>query len=136
MTEQIGYYWLKENKFICKTCQEEENIEKNDLKSVDQKLIMKKADRFVKEIEVLGILLDQKGSARSSLDHRLAKAELAYGSIASLLKDPRVPIRERLRAWSRGPVNSALYGALHTCMMRAIIVDLYCIFSQLSHTCI
>ena len=32
--------------------------------------------------------------------------------------------------------NSALYGALHTCMMRAIIVDLYCIFSQLSHTCI
>ena len=32
--------------------------------------------------------------------------------------------------------NSALYGALDTCMMRAIIVDLYCIFSQLSHTCI
>ena len=32
--------------------------------------------------------------------------------------------------------NSALYGALHTCMMRAIIVYLYCIFSQLSHTCI
>ena len=32
--------------------------------------------------------------------------------------------------------TSALYGALHTCMMRAIIVDLYCIFSQLSHTCI
>ena len=63
------------------------------------------------EIKVLGVLIDQRGSADGSIDFNLARADGAYGSIAKLLKDKKVPVEERLRAWCRGPVGSALYGA-------------------------
>ena len=38
-------------------------------------------------------------------------ADGAYGSIAKLFNDKNISVEERLRAWCRGPVGSALYGA-------------------------
>eukprot|EP00973_Karenia_brevis_P086506 11997260-Karenia_brevis.AAC.1 len=63
-----------------------------------------------RQIEVLGIMLDQRGSTEASMEHRLAKAEGAYGLIAHQLKNKRIPVKERLLAWSKGPVASAIYG--------------------------
>eukprot|EP00973_Karenia_brevis_P010364 1406009-Karenia_brevis.AAC.1 len=45
------------------------------------------------------------------MQFRLSKADGAYGAIAKLLRNKTVPVAERLRAWSRGPGNSALYGS-------------------------
>ena len=67
--------------------------------------------QFKNELEVLGVHLDRRGNAPASIDHRLKKAEGCYGSMAHLLKDKDTPAKERLDAWSKGPVSSALYGA-------------------------
>ena len=67
--------------------------------------------RWCTEMQVLGVMLDQKGDTLASMSHRLSKAEGAYGSMAAMLRDPKVPVKERLSAWCRGPVTSALYGA-------------------------
>jgi hypothetical protein len=66
--------------------------------------------KFAEEIVVLGTNLDRRGSTPASMNHRLIKAEGCYGGMASLLKDRGTPGKERLDAWSRGPVSSALYG--------------------------
>eukprot|EP00973_Karenia_brevis_P003797 524210-Karenia_brevis.AAC.1 len=60
---------------------------------------------------VLGVKLDRRGSPVTSMDHNLARAEGAYGSIAGMLRDKRIPVEERIKAWSRGPVGSAVYCA-------------------------
>ena len=62
-------------------------------------------------LEVLGVMLDQRGTTQTSNTHRLAKAEGVYGSLSKKLRDPRAPVGERLAAWGRGPVASAMYGA-------------------------
>eukprot|EP00973_Karenia_brevis_P002590 353800-Karenia_brevis.AAC.1 len=61
-------------------------------------------------MEALGVLLDRRGGTMSSIDHRLQKAEGTYGPIAGLLRNKYAPISERLAAWGRGPVSSAIYG--------------------------
>eukprot|EP00973_Karenia_brevis_P021633 2975773-Karenia_brevis.AAC.1 len=67
--------------------------------------------QFTSELKVLGVMLDRRGNPGTSMDHNLTRAEGAYGSIARLLKDKGVPVSERLKGWSRGPVSSAVYGA-------------------------
>ena len=67
--------------------------------------------RFREQLEVLGVMLDRRGSTSTSIEHRLSKAEGAYGSLAMQLKNSKLPVSERIAAWSRGPIVSALYGA-------------------------
>eukprot|EP00973_Karenia_brevis_P031248 4313243-Karenia_brevis.AAC.1 len=62
------------------------------------------------ELEALGVMLDRRGNTSVSMDHRLAKAGGTYGSISKLLKDGRARIKDRIEAWSKGPVSSAVYG--------------------------
>ena len=45
------------------------------------------------------------------MTHRMSKAGGSYGSMSTALKDPKLPAAERLSAWCRGPVVSAMYGA-------------------------
>eukprot|EP00973_Karenia_brevis_P034121 4707094-Karenia_brevis.AAC.1 len=61
-------------------------------------------------MEAVGVMLDRRGNSQSSIDHRLMKAGGTYGGIAKLLRDGRARIKDRLEAWNKGPVNSALYG--------------------------
>jgi hypothetical protein len=67
--------------------------------------------KYKEEMEVLGVNLDKRGSTHASMNHRLTKAEGCYGGMVHLLKDPGAPARDRLDAWSKGPVSSATYGA-------------------------
>lgn len=67
--------------------------------------------KFVEEMVVLGVKVDRRGTPGTSIEHNLTRAEGAYGSIAGMLRDKRVPMEERLKAWSRGPVGSAVYCA-------------------------
>eukprot|EP00973_Karenia_brevis_P037556 5182451-Karenia_brevis.AAC.1 len=55
-------------------------------------------------------MLERRGSTAHSVDHRFQKAETAYGQIATMLRNRNIPVEERLKAWARGPMGSALYG--------------------------
>ena len=62
------------------------------------------------EIKVLGVPLDRRGGTGTSMEHRFTQAEAVYGSIATLPKNPNVPVKEKLDTWARGPLGSSLYG--------------------------
>ena len=66
--------------------------------------------REVKEMFVLGVLLDRRISLGTSIEHNLTKGEGAYGHLSKLLKDKKAPCKERLEAWCRGPVGIAVFG--------------------------
>ena len=65
---------------------------------------------YTEELEVLGVMLDRRGATDTSIDHRLNKAEGNYGYMAKALKDKMAPPKEKLQAWAKGHVNSAVYG--------------------------
>eukprot|EP00959_Pyramimonas_sp_CCMP1952_P126772 2651322-Pyramimonas_sp.AAC.1 len=63
----------------------------------------------VDEAVVLGTRFDREGGTTISFSHRFLKAEGNLGKITPHLLNPRASWEAKARAFSRGPVASALY---------------------------
>ena len=61
----------------------------------------------VDQMEVLGSLLDGRGSTWGSVHHRLHKAEAGLWSSARAFMGPG-PVKSKLKAWAAGAATSAL----------------------------
>ena len=68
------------------------------------------AMKQVKQLELLGVMLDGSGSTAVSLEHRMGKAEACFWINAKAFLGPGT-LQEKLTAWQAAPAASHLFGA-------------------------
>ena len=66
--------------------------------------------RRVEPMETLGTMLDVRGGAETSVEHRLLKGEACYWASAPIFTGSG-GVANKFRAWARGPATSAIHGA-------------------------
>ena len=65
---------------------------------------------MVEQLQILGVLLCPFSNTSISVDYRLCKAEALYWKHANIYRGPGA-LPNKIRAWTRGPATSVLFGA-------------------------